>query len=193
MLKIAVSSLLLADASAYFTKDKKCADQIKAVSDRTSLASNNNAIRTVFAGNMDGDNLDYKMQYRDDVETWGSDCNARRFIIKANANDLTFQVVDRAYYWWLFFMYWQFPLGAVKCTDGKFNKCILNKDVKATSFSGDTNWFYIQYGYYDYTCLPGFFGGKEELISTYANIKVPASSSSSSSSTTVPTDDQVIT
>lgn len=92
---------------------------------------------------MDGDNLDMKVIYRDDVDTWGSTCPGRRYIIKSSATDTSLIVVDRAYYWWLFFSYWQFPVGAVKCTDNKPNKCIMNKDFKATTFSGDNNWFYI--------------------------------------------------
>ena len=154
--------------SAYFTKEKTCAFQLKDVQGRTASTTSNDNLRTSYSimGGFVEDRFDMKMVAREDVNTWGSTCNGRRIIVKSSTTDLTFQVVDRAYYWWLFFSYWQWPLGSVKCTDKKPNKCTLNSDVNAKTF-GDPNWFFISNGLIDYTCLPGFFGGKEELVTVF--------------------------
>lgn len=184
MLKAIVATMLVSDTSAYFTKDKKCADQYSAVAGRTGAKLTNNQIRTALSSYMDGDNFDVKMIYRDDVDTWGSDCNARRITMKDSTTDLTFKYYDRAYYWWLFFSYWSLGSGNVKCTDTQINKCIRIDDMNGSTYSGNTNWFFMGYGLQDYRCLNGFFGGKEEIISVFTNIKVPSGTTTTASTKT---------
>lgn len=109
------------------------------------------------------------MWEREEANSWWSDCNARKITMKNSDEKLDFTVIDRAYYWWLFFSYWQFPVGYVSCTDKLSNKCMLNKDIAATE-AGDTHFAYINYGFVAYECIPGFFGGKEEIIQTFGKV-----------------------
>lgn len=123
-------TILFAIIDAKVTKDKTCKEMFDAL--KTQTKWNPTKMTTDIAKKLSiasGNNIDMIMQVRDkDVSGLGmTECNMQRTKMFDNAINFNGYFISKAWYWYLFFAYWEFDNGNVFCSDGDFKRCLLKR------------------------------------------------------------------